>query len=163
MSGEAINTRKIKKSIFRRWWFWVLTVLFIFILIVLFSGSSGPSSVYTSLTLEEMREQIMDVNYDDLARYPEKYKGKSVAFQGKVVQKVSDTEFRVNITKSEYDYWDDTVYLLLTKDVKDVRLLEDDVIEFLGLVQGELMYKAVLGHKITIPRIDAYEVGIVKE
>lgn len=159
---EAVTSKKAKKSIFKRWWFWVLVVFIIFIIAILFSDSSGPSAVpTTTLTLAEMREQAVNVSYDELARYPENFKGKPVVFQGEIIQKVSDTEFRVNITKGEYGFWDDTVYLALTKNVKDARLLEDDIIEFTGLVQGDVTYESIFGQKITIPRIDAYEVNIV--
>ncbi len=156
------RSRKVRKSIFKRWWFWVLAVFAAIILITVLSDPPSSSPAPTTLSLDEMREQAIDLSYDDLARYPDKHKGKPVSLQGEVIQKISDTEFRVNVTQSEHGFWNDAVYFVLADDARGARLLEDDIVEFLGIAQGEVTYKAVLGQKVTVPRIDVYEVSVIK-
>jgi len=130
-------------------------------LIMLFFGTTISLSgitTPTSVNINEIREQAREIPYDELARYPSSYRGSPVIHDGKIVQKISNTTFRVNITKGSYGIWSDTVYVRLYGKASDVRLLEDDIIVFIGLAQGEITYESILGQMITIPRIDVYEV-----
>lgn len=138
--------------------FIVFTALAIIFCLSIFC-TSGNEPI---MTLEEMREQAKEIPYNDLARYPDEYKGDPVIYQGEIIQKISSTEYRVNITEGSYGFWSDTIYIVLNGEAKKVRLLEDDIIEFVGLAKGEFTYKAVLGQRVSIPRIDAYEVKILE-
>ena len=73
--------------------------------------------------------------------------------RGKVVQVVEqrgDDVLRVYVTEGEY-IWDNQV--LITYDDDWERLLEDDIIEFWGIVAGRQSYETVLGATITAPKI----------
>ncbi len=134
-------------------------------LIMLFVGTtislSGISSP-TSVDLNEIREHAREIPYDELARYPNTHKGTPVIHKGKIIQKISDTSFRVNITIGSYGIWSDTVYVKNYGEASKVRLLEDDIIVFIGIAQGEITYESIFGQNITIPRIDAYEVKLTR-
>ena len=65
-------------------------------------------------------------------------------------------QLRVNVTEGQY-IWQDTVFLRYTGS----RLLENDIIEFVGSVVGLITYKAVLGNSITVPDISVVQAQIV--
>ena len=84
--------------------------------------------------------------------------GKIARYRGEVIQVIEGLlgdyyELRVNVTWNGI-FWDDTVYL----NYEGPRLLEDDVIDFVGSVDGLLTYESVLGQRITIPEMTALEV-----
>ena len=43
------------------------------------------------------------------------------------------------------------------------RLLEDDIVEFVGEVKGLITYEAVLGNQITIPEIDSIQIRLISK
>lgn len=47
------------------------------------------------VNVTDLRIKLVSLSYDDLARYPDQHKGKAVSYQGKVIQKVSDTGLRI--------------------------------------------------------------------
>ena len=97
------------------------------------------------------------VSYDDLFRYNEEWIGELVYYKGEVVQVIErgddNYNLRINVTEDQYGWWDDTVFLYYSGE----RLLEDDIIEFVGEVYGLLTYEAVMGNEVTIP-----EIGIIQ-
>jgi len=94
-------------------------------------------------------------NYDDLFRNNQQYVGTLVYYRGQVVQVLeagqNKYQLRVNITEGKYS-WGDTVYLFYSGN----RFLENDVIEFVGQVDGLMTYAAVSGASITIPEISVF-------
>jgi len=44
-----------------------------------------------------------------------------------------------------------------------VRVLEDDIIEFTGIANGERTGTTIFGQKVTLPRITVYEVVLVEK
>ena len=54
----------------------------------------------------------------------------------------------MNVTDNGF-FWDDTIYVHYSGS----RLLEDDIIEFIGTVKGLITYESVLGGNITIPEV----------
>lgn len=103
-------------------------------------------------TFQEAMAQATRVSYDDLFRNNDAYVGQRVHFRGKIIQVVEGSgdnyDLRVNVTRSDYG-WDDTVYL----HYSGPRLLEDDIIEFVGEVKGLRTYEAIFGNSITIPEL----------
>ena len=103
-------------------------------------------------TFAELKAESSRLSYDDLFRNNERHLGKTVWYEAQVIQ-VQDTgsnEFvlRANVNQGEF-YWDDAVYLYYSGP----RLLEDDLIEFVGVVSGLKTYQAVFGNSVTIPEI----------
>ena len=67
-------------------------------------------------------------------------------------------QLRANVTRGEYG-WDDTVFL----HYSGKRILEDDIIEFIGTVEELLNYEAIFGQNITVPAIRVIASKLVAE
>ena len=67
---------------------------------------------------------------------------------------------RVNITKDEYGWYEDTVYIIYYPEDGEDKILEDDIVTVYGTAEGEYSYTSVLGAYITIPKILAEYVEI---
>ena len=97
-------------------------------------------------------------------RYAEDNVGKRVYYRGEVVQVIEDQgdfQLRVNVTPGEYGFWEDTVFL---RDVDaPVRILEYDIIAFVGRMNGTFTYETVMGGKVTIPDITVVSLIIESE
>ena len=104
--------------------------------------------------------------YKEIARNPEKYKGKQMKFEGEVIQVIEgyfDTvNFRINVTKNEYDFWEDTVYGSYTYSDGESKILEDDIVKIYGECEGTTSYTSIFGQKITIPKINIKYIELVK-
>ena len=64
------------------------------------------------------------------------------------------SSMRVEVTRGSYGIWDDVV-LLNNLDTEAPKILEEDVIKFWGVVEGERTYSTVLGAEVTVPEINA--------
>ena len=58
---------------------------------------------------------------------------------------------RVEVTEGEYGFWDDLVWV----NYEGERLLQDDIVTFIGEVKGRYSYTTVLGATVTVPEITA--------
>lgn len=157
---------KIKKPVFKKWWFWLI-VIFIFLIII--SSGDTESSVEdnsngTTLSFEEEIATYYEIDFDSIARNPDKYKGEKLKMTGQVIQ-VSETgygntvDLRINVTKETYEYiddvtWTDTIYATVVLPEGSDRILEEDVITFYGVCDGLYSYTSVLGAQISLPKID---------
>ena len=116
---------------------------------------TGPTKIPAPTpTWEEWKESSGKIPYETLFRYAEDHKGKRVCYRGNVVQVIEssgDFQLRVNVTPVEYGFWDDTVFLRY--DDAPVRILEDDIIAFVGRMNGTITFKSAMGGNITIPDI----------
>ncbi|WP_181391323.1 tetratricopeptide repeat protein [Methanospirillum stamsii] len=122
------------------------------------STSKAPVVTPTVNAINIMTAAKM-ISYEELARYPEKYKGQPVKITGKVSQVISgfgSTDLRMFTKQSEYseDSWfEDDIYV----DYKspNERILEDDIITVYGYADGIQDYTTVLGAERSIPKIKA--------
>ena len=105
-------------------------------------------------TFDELFELTQEIAYDDLFRNNELHVGKEVRFVAKIVQVIENPDrgdefyLRGNVTPGDF-LWDDAVLLEYTGP----RLLEDDIVEMIGIVEGLFTYEAVLGNQVTVPHI----------
>ena len=147
--------------------------LFIVIIIIGAIASSGndgnsvtaPVPTYIPLptaTFEEQKSVSTQIPYDDLFRNNEAHVGKKVWYEAKVVQVVEkgDDKYRLraDVTRGEYS-WDDTVYLIYAGP----RVLEDDIVQFVGIVEELYTYGAIFGNRVTIPAIRVINSRLVSE
>lgn len=120
-------------------------------------------------TWEEWQEKAEEVPYRTLFRHAEEYNGKSIYFRGKIVQVLESEEeegnfqLRVNVTPPGDGslWWTDTVYLFY-RDAP-VRVLEDDIVAFVGRGAGVLTYTSVEDVEITIPALVVQSLIIEEE
>ena len=114
---------------------------------------ASPTSVPTP-TFEQIKSEAVEIDYDDLFRNNEDHVGKRIRFVAEIIQVIEnadgDNQFilRGNVTRGKYS-WDDAVLLAYAGP----RLLEDDIVEMVGIVLGLYTYEAVLGNEVTVPHI----------
>ncbi len=122
-------------------------------------GEKIASESFT-MTAEEIKAELIKeceaYSYQEIARNPDKYKGKKAKFTGKIMQVMEDGNtcaYRINITRGTYS-WDDTIYALYTRqDSSESRILEDDIVTLYGTLAGNYTYETVMGAEMTIPAI----------
>lgn len=120
----------------------------------------------TSLTAKQYKQKCKNISYKKLARTPDKYEGKKVKFTGEIVQVMEDEDtssavYRINVTKGNYGFWDDTVYVEYWGS-SEKRFLEDDIVTFYGESVGLYTYETVLGASVTIPCVNAKYITLNK-
>ena len=102
--------------------------------------------------------------YKTLFRYAEDNTGKLVYYEAKVAQVIESRgglQLRVNVTPGGLGLWTDTVFLRYADP--PVRVLEGDLIEFIGRMNGTITYESVMGADITIPDITVLSLTINSE
>ena len=131
------------------------------------TATSRPTLAPTpepTLTFDEQKALASQIPYDDLFRNNETHIGKQVWYQGQVVQVIDEGngndkyQLRANVTRGEYG-WDGTVFL----HYSGKRILEDDIIEFIGTVEELLNYETIFGQNITVPAIRVIASKLVAE
>ena len=103
------------------------------------------------------------IPYKDLARNPDEYKGRPVAFTGEVVQVLEGDVFnvyRIDVTQTYYGIWEDTVYVSFKGTASGGRVLEDDIVTFYGTYLGLQTYETIFGASVTIPSVWAEYIDI---
>lgn len=187
-----INTaqnNKVKKKIYQQWWFWLIIV---FLIIGIIGTSTGSNENVTTgnntavsnnksnntaniqnekvpeLSKEDYQKQCKKYDYKELARNPNNYKNKKVKFTGEVIQVqegwFNSVVLRVNVTKGEYGFWEDTMWVDYTyKDENESKILEDDIINIYGEFKGQKTYTSVLGSNVSIPQVEAKYISLNKK
>ena len=132
------------------------------------TSTSMPTSTptqYEGLSVNELRllDETLQPKFNDLLRDFEDYQDARVFFRGEVAQVLSrdddDYQVRVNVTKGEYDFWEDGVLIRYSLDVGP-RLLEDDIVEFVGVVTSLWETKSSLGQNFWIPVINVMAISL---
>ena len=92
-------------------------------------------SDYSSMSLGDMLKAAEPVSYEQLARYPEKYKGEAIQVVVKVQQALDERSFLAQMTKQGAS-WGDTIYVEIKGKAPEGRILVSDVLYLLceGLV-----------------------------
>lgn len=107
---------------------------------------------------KQFKKECEEYTFEQLARNPDKVRDKKVKVTGEVIQ-VSEGIYtnglRVNITKNEYDWYEDTIYVTYVPEEGKDKILEDDIITVWGTAEGEYSYTSVMGATVTLPYISA--------
>lgn len=115
---------------------------------------------------EEYIESTSEYEYEEIFRYAEDYVGKFASFEGKIVQTMTEgglNYYRINVSKDNYGYYDDTIMVGIFTMNQEIRLLEDDIVQIYGK-WGELVtYETVLGLEVTIPSVYARYIDLLKK
>lgn len=94
------------------------------------------------------------VQYKDVERNPEQYKGKKIKVSGKVIQVMesgSSVTLRVSDARDSDNIW----YVTYKRSENEARILEDDNITLYGECRGVVTYTTILGSSVTIPGVNA--------
>lgn len=145
-------------------------LLILFIIIGVFAvgyfvnqAQEEEKALHAAVNVNDLKNNLVYVSYDDLARYPEQQKGKAVTYQGKVIQKVSDTGLRIGTKEGSFGSWDDVFYVSLKNETKNTGILEGDIVEFIGVTDGEQKATTVLGQSVALPKINIYEIKVIQK
>ena len=155
---RVLPDRNKIKPFYKKWWFWLIIFL---VALVIFAAiisenkkkqTEDNNSVETTQTeMSEMdyKSSCKTIDYKTLARNPNKYKGDHFKITGEVEQVIEEdnvlddnTQYtvRLNMTKNDLDYWDDTILLNVEIPQDEDRILEDDIITVYGTCQGKYTY-----------------------
>ncbi len=116
------------------------------------SSSSTAQSEEKGMTESEYKAACKTVTYEDIARPKDCLKGELVSFTGEIIQATSGT-YRMNITKSDFGLYSDTIMFTINESKLNENILEDDIVTIWGESEGPYTYEAVLGNEITVPKI----------
>ena len=124
-------------------------------------NSTNATPQLSSLPFDRLVAMSTRVSYDDLFRNNERHIDALVYFRGQIVQiadhnRKDNYVLRVNVTETGF-FWEDAVYL----HYSGPRVLEDDIIEFIGRVKGLKTYKAILGNSVTVPEISIIQAQLI--
>jgi len=140
----------------------VLSIV-IFIISMAFNPSGQSTNIQANksggLTLDEYKPLCSSYAYEEIARNPNNYVGKDSVFTGQVIQVQESGDLivlRVNVTKDENNFWKDTLYVEYTRKSKnESRILENDIVNLYGTLNGIKTYTSVLGQGVSIPYLSA--------
>ncbi len=117
------------------------------------------------------KAQCRQMDYKELFRYPDKYKGTKVMVKVRVAQIVSANfsgsrkAWRAYTDNSGYGFYTDDEYYMLDKRGGDaVKILEDDIITVYGEFTGlEEITRALTSTTDELPRIEVKYADLVEE
>ncbi len=131
------------------------------------SAETSSEQVVSELSQEEYKAQCKKVSFKTIARDSNGLSGEKFTFTGEVIQVMEPTLFsdvttyRVNVTKNEYGFYEDTIIVEFRMPEGADRILDGDIIKLWGESTGLYTYQSVLGANITLPSIRAKYIGIV--
>ena len=102
-------------------------------------------------------------DYQDWIHYPQRYAKRLATFRGKVVQSIENPgkgyTIRVNVTQTRHG-WQDTVWVDFTRSLPQ-RVVEGDIIDVTGRLNGIKTYTAIMGQTIQIPAVLGCEITLI--
>ena len=144
----------------------ILLVISIFMIMSILLLGTEPAQ--PEISKSDYIAKCTEIDYAELARNPDSYKGEYFTFTGEVIQvleKGSRADLRVNVTPTTTfgtTFYSDTIYVTVTLPESGDRILVQDIITIYGICDGLYTYNAILNTQVSIPRIDAAYWDIVK-
>lgn len=133
----------------------------------IFKSLSSVTNLYSMEDFGFFRALSQSFTYEEIARYPDKYRNERVKVTGRVIQVVEEANsnstqyaLRVNITNQGRDNYTDTIYVNYVARTGEARIFEDDIIVLYGYVDGTTTYTSVSGQAITLPNFDAHYIDL---
>lgn len=116
------------------------------------SSSKSNSSSSSSSTVSISKSSCVEVDYEDVARNPTKYKTKQIVISGTIIQVIESSSNKRQYRVAEKGNYDN-VWLVTydSKGATESRLLDNDEVTIYGICAGTTTYKSVLGQEITVP------------
>jgi hypothetical protein len=128
-------------------------------------GRTGEASFSCTYQVDEAtyKAQCQPMEFRVLNKNPDAYKGQKYYTVGQVVQVLEEygsTDIRLNVTRDQWGYWDDTIYVTYSGSVP---AYEDSIIKIWGEIQGSYTYESIAGWTITLPLVKAKYIEVVKQ
>jgi hypothetical protein len=159
------NCRKKQGGIMK----FVLIAVVVIVIIILFASGSGGTNVSDEskgMSESDFKAACTTIDYEELFRNNEQYSGEKVKFTGEIQQVIYDGEsysqYLISVTKDEYDYYSDNVYVVLDRTNAETKFLEDDIVTFYGEANETYSYTSILGETIEVPEVDALYMDLEK-
>lgn len=131
-------------------WF-LLAVIVTSLFFGVFIGYNGNGAKYTKAPLTKPHPSLYKiVDYEDCARYPERYKGGKALLEGNVIQVIGSRDKGFTIRLATSGSFDDIYYLSVNFD-PGFNILENDKLTVYAELTGTQSYQAIFGNTITIP------------
>jgi hypothetical protein len=95
------------------------------------------------------------LDYDQLAKNPNRHKGTKVVFRGQIFQIQEDfgqTWMLLSVTDEGYGFWDDNVWVEYDGTIRGA---EEDIITVYGTIKGEQSYETQIGGETYVPKMRA--------
>lgn len=134
----------------------LMAVLACIMLVGCDSGDIAPE-----ISEDAYKAQCRQMDYKELFRYPDKYKGTKVMVKVRVAQIVnanfsgSRKAWRAYTDNSGYGFYDDEYYMLDKRVSNAVKVLTDDIVVVYGEFTGlETVTRALTGTTDELPRIE---------
>lgn len=133
---------------------------------VLAAGVASGSYGWRRLThsrVDSIKSDAESVAYDNLVVNIEQYVGTVVHYSPAKIAQVVDSEgveyrFRIQVTETDDEWTND----LLGRWNGDV-FLQNETVEFLGVVDGLVQYETELGHERTIPVVEIFDISLIDQ
>ncbi|KAA0944140.1 hypothetical protein FQ087_18625 [Sporosarcina sp. ANT_H38] len=162
---------KPKMNVWAKWGIGCLGCLgFIVILGIILGGCSllwfatdteTDKIAVSNMTVEEIEDKkanAQTIEYPQLKKNPDKYKGEYVTYTGQIAQIIesgSRTDIRLAVTENDYGYdMGDIIYI---KYVGITDFVEDDIITVYGTITGTHRYKSQANYNVDLPGLNADE------
>lgn len=131
-------------------------IIFIILLAIIGSGSSSNNQLSLCDDITYLKNQATTVNFKELDKNPDSFKGKKVKFTGQVLQ-IQETDnygiIRLAVTEESYGWSiSDIVYVEYQNRTDAVK---DDVVAVYGQLTGSKTYESQARFNITIPSMTA--------
>jgi len=124
----------------------------------------GTSAFSITYQLDEAtyKAQCRIIDFRVLNKNPNAYKGQRYFATGQVVQimeGLGSTDIRLNVTRDQWGYWEDTIYVTYCGSVP---AYEDSIIRVWGEIKGSYTYTSVAGWTITLPWVEAKYIEVAQ-
>jgi hypothetical protein len=122
--------------------------------VIVTNSSTIPSMAITS---NFTKSGAQTIPYEELERYPDKYKNSKVTYSGEVGLVIEEGEnvcLLVNVTKKEF-WYQDTILVVYNKNIIPGRVLKKDIITFWGTSFGIHTYTGASGLQVQVPLVKA--------
>ena len=122
------------------------------------SVDASPSPQPTK-TPEPWRAEYVQIDYEEYARYPEKYQGEKVVIKGTVAQVMGTRRQGFQIRLAVMNNYTDMLFVEMGDP--GYQILEGDRVTVYARLNGLITYTATFGQSITIPRAMADTVELI--
>ena len=126
------------------------------------NSTPTPTLIPTSTPIwSHWPETAIQIPYKELFRYAESHIGEKVYFRAKIFQVIEDSGdfiLMAQVTPVTSNLWDDVIRLKY--DNAPVRILDDDIVHLVGIMEGLFTYETIRGSKNTVPFITVLKLVI---
>jgi hypothetical protein len=103
----------------------------------------------------EFREDATTIDYNQLIKNPDKYKGEKVVYEGQILQiqeEAGSGIMLLSVTDEGYGFWTNNIWVNFYEPIEAA---EEDIITVYGKITGSEEYETQIGGSTFVPRMNA--------